>query len=83
IGGWCRFLQIVSLMWATFVSVGLLQKGFWERAIPLDTLSTFFSGSMFSRIMLVLSLAMLFFYSYGGNIPPLKSRQRNRIIMKK
>lgn len=60
---WCRFLQIISFMWITFVSIGILQRVFADRAIPLDTLSTFFSQSAFSWIMLMLSFVLLFLYS--------------------
>ena len=59
---WCRFWEIVSLMWATFAGIGLLQKIFANRAIPLDTLSVFFSQSIVTWVLLVISLVILFFY---------------------
>lgn len=59
---WIRFLQIVSLMWGTFAAVGLLQRLFVDWAIPLDTLSVFFSQSIFTWGMLLLSLLLYLFY---------------------
>lgn len=59
---WIRFLQIVSLMWGTFAAIGLLQRLFVDWAIPLDSLSIFFSQSIFTWGMLLLSLLIYFFY---------------------
>ena len=59
---WIRFLQIVSLMWGIFAAVGLLQRLFVDWAIPLDTLSVFFSQSIFTWGMLLLSLLLYLFY---------------------
>ena len=59
---WCRFWEIVSLMWGTFAGIGLMQKIFADRAIPLDTLSTFFSQSLLTWVLLAISVGMLYFY---------------------
>lgn len=59
---WCRFWEIVCMMWGTFAGIGILQRVFSGRAIPLDTLSTFFSQSVFTWVLLVMSLGILFFY---------------------
>lgn len=59
---WIRFLQIVSLMWGSFVGIGLLQRLFTDWAIPLDSLSTFFSQSIVTWLMLALSLIMLWYF---------------------
>ena len=59
---WIRFLQIVSLMWGTFAVIGLLQRLFVDWAIPLDSLSVFFSQSIFTWGMLLLSLLLYLFY---------------------
>lgn len=59
---WIRFLQIVSLMWGTFAAIGLLQRLFVDWAIPLDSLSIFFSQSILSWGMLLLSLLLYLFY---------------------
>ena len=59
---WIRFLQIVSLMWGSFAGIGLLQRTFADWAIPLDSLSTFFSQSIMTWVMLVLSLMMLWYF---------------------
>ena len=62
IESWIRFLQIVSLMWGTFAAIGLLQRLFVDWAIPLDSLSIFFSQSIFTWGMLLLSLLLYLFY---------------------
>ncbi len=59
---WCRFLQILCLMWGTFAGVGILQILWAHRAVPLDTLSVFFSQSLLTKVMFVITLGMLFFY---------------------
>ncbi len=59
---WCRFWEIMCLMWGTFGGIGILQKVFADRAIPLDSLSIFFSQSVITRIMLIISLAVMLFY---------------------
>ncbi len=59
---WICFLQIVSLMWGSFAGIGLLQKVFADWAIPLDSLSTFFSQSIFTWIMLILNIMLLIYY---------------------
>lgn len=62
IKNWCRFWEIVSMMWATFGVIGILQKVFADRAVPLNTLSTFFAQSIVTWILLAVSLGILFFY---------------------
>ena len=59
---WYRFWQIMSLMWGTFVGIGILQKVFSHRAISLDTLSIFFSQSPATWVIFVISLIFLLFY---------------------
>ena len=71
---WCRFLQIFCLMWGTFGGIGILQKIFAERAIPLDTLSVFFSQSIVTWVMFLVSLsAVLFYRNYEKNVSGRKS----------
>ena len=55
---WLNFWQIMILMWGTFVGIGALQKLFWQRAIPLNELSLFFSQGLISKIMLILSIGI-------------------------
>ena len=79
---WIRFLQIVSLMWGTFAAVGLLQRLFVDWAIPLDSLSIFFSQSIFSWGMLLLSLLQYLFYGkyYKENV---KKEQNEKLSYRK
>ena len=72
---WCRFWEIVCLMWGTFAGIGLLQRIFADQAIVLDTLSVFFSQSIVIWILLAVSLGIFFFYSN-------KKKQGNIQIMK-
>ncbi len=60
---WCKFWQIMSLMWGTFAGIGIFQRIFADRVIPLDTLSLFFSQSAVTWVMLLFSLGMLYFYT--------------------
>ena len=62
---WCRFLEIICLMWGTFGGIGILQKMFEEQRIPLDSLSQFLSQSIATWIMLAVSILLLVFYKYG------------------
>lgn len=71
---WCRFLQTVCLMWGTFAGIGILQKIFSDRIIPLDTLSVFFSQSIVTWVLLILSLGILWFYTNK------KNQSSNRIM---
>lgn len=71
---WCRFWEIVSMMWGTFAGIGLLQKVFAKRAVPLDTLSTFFSQSILTWVFLAVSVGILYFYKN-------KSKQEHDKIM--
>ena len=64
---WIRFLQIVSLMWGTFGVIGLLQRVFADWAIPLDSLSVFFSQSVLTWVMLIVTLFLWVFYQRYGN----------------
>lgn len=63
---WCRFCQVSSLMWGTFAGIGILQKVFVNRAIPLDTLSNFFSQSIFTWLMLLVNVGIIIFYAKLG-----------------
>ncbi|MCI6812774.1 MAG: O-antigen ligase family protein [Lachnospiraceae bacterium] len=53
-----RFWQLMTFLWGTFGSMGILQRIFADRMIPLDSLSLFFSQSLFTWICFVLSLAV-------------------------
>ena len=79
---WIRFLQIVSLMWGTFAGIGMLQRVFVDWAIPLDTLSVFFSQSMFTWGMLLLSLLMYFFYE-KYNKEDVKKEKKEKLSYRK
>lgn len=59
---WYRFLQIFCLMWGTFGGIGILQRILADRAIPLDSLSVFFSQSVVTWAMFVISLVLTLFY---------------------
>ena len=56
-----RFWQLMTLLWGTFGGMGLLQRIFAERMIPLDSLSLFFSQSIFTWICFGLSLLVYLF----------------------
>lgn len=64
---WCRFWQIMSLMWGTFAGMGILQKIFWYRAIPLDNLSIFFSQSPMTWLLFLACLGILVYYTNQKN----------------
>ena len=59
---WCRFWQLLCLMLGTFMGVGMLQKLYADRIIPLDDLSLFFSQSPVILILFGISLGILCFY---------------------
>ena len=59
---WLRFLQLIIVMFGTFAGVGLLQRVFADRIIPLDSLSIFFSQSIFTWCVLVFSLVIYFLF---------------------
>ena len=60
---WTKFWQILVFMWGTFLGIGMLQKKFAERAIPLDSLSIFFSQSII--IWLLFGVSILLYIYYG------------------
>ena len=62
---WCRFWQVMSLMWGTFVGIGILQRIFADRIIPLDSLSVFFSQSAFTQVAFIGSVIIMIFYSHS------------------
>ena len=62
---WCRFWEIICLMWGTFGGIGILQRIFAERRIPLDSLSVFFSQSVITWVMFAVSIVLMLFYKYG------------------
>ena len=53
-----RFLQLIIIMLSTFVTVGLLQKIFANRAIELDFISVFLSQNIVIWIVLILSIGI-------------------------
>ncbi|MBR3602439.1 MAG: O-antigen ligase family protein [Lachnospiraceae bacterium] len=57
-----RFWQVMSLMWGSFIGIGLLQRIFADRAIPLDRLSIFLSQSMITVGIFIFSMVAMFFY---------------------
>ena len=57
-----RFWQVMSLMWGSFVGIGLLQRIFAGRAIPLDRLSLFFAQSVITMVILIFTITVMFFY---------------------
>ena len=59
---WYRFWQICCLMWGTFGGIGILQRIFGDRRIPLESLSIFFSQSVVTWLMFVISLVLMGFY---------------------
>lgn len=79
---WIRFLQIVSLMWGTFAAIGLLQRLFVDWAIPLDSLSIFFSQSIFTWGMLLLSLLLYLFYGKYDK-EDVKKEQKEKLSYRK
>ena len=58
----CRFWQVMSLMWGSFAGIGLLQRVFADRAIPLDRLSVFLSQSIVTIGIFMFSMAVMLFY---------------------
>lgn len=75
---WCRFWQIMCLMWGTFGGIGILQKVFADRAIPLDSLSIFFSQSVVTWIMFAVSLAVMLFFRKCYKTEMVKKQWRSR-----
>lgn len=73
---WLDFCRIMILMWGTFVVIGVLQKLFWQKAIPLNELSLFFTQGWFSKVMLVLSLGV---YLLIKRLPQKKSEKLMKI----
>lgn len=59
---WLVFLEIMMLLWGSFTVIGILQRIFSQRAVPLGSLSTFFSQSFFSPTVLLVSI--LFYLAY-------------------
>ena len=51
-----RFWQLMSVLWGTFGGMGILQRIWQDRMIPLDSLSLFFSQSSFTWIVFAFSL---------------------------
>ena len=74
---WCRFWQIMSLMWGTFAGIGILQKVFAYRAIPLDSLSVFFSQSVFTWGMFTVSVIIMFYCSNRDKKRMLEKQMQN------
>lgn len=74
-----RFWQLMTFLWGTFGSMGILQRLFAERMIPLDSLSLFFSQSLFTWMCFFLSLAM---YLILERIPA-DSREEMLVAMKR
>ena len=56
---WCRFWFVSSLMWGTFAGIGILQRVFADRAIPLDSLSIFFSQSAVIWVLFIVSVIFM------------------------
>lgn len=75
---WCRFWGVLCLMWGTFGGIGILQRIFADRAIPLDSLSTFFSQSVVTWIMFFISLIMNLFYKKSEQILLLNSKRSGK-----
>lgn len=53
-----RYWQLMTFMWGTFGSMGIFQRLFADRMIPLDTLSLFFSQGIFTWICFAVSLCI-------------------------
>ena len=62
---WMRFLQLIIIMFATFVGIGLLQRIFADKVIPLDSISLFFSQSIVIWIALIVSIGFYFLFKNG------------------
>lgn len=50
-----RFYQVLMLVFASFTFMGIFQRVFADRVIPLDSLSIFMSQSILSPVMLAIS----------------------------
>ena len=59
---WSRFWQILCLMWGTFGIIGVLQRVFAERTIPLESISIFFSQSMVTWVLFIMTFTVMIFY---------------------
>jgi O-antigen ligase len=58
-----RFWQLLTLMWAVFGGMGILQRIFADRMTELDSLSLFFSQSPLVWVFLILSGAAAFVFT--------------------
>ena len=63
---WLIFLKIMITMWGSFVGIGILQRLCAERAIPLSSLSTFFSQGIVSVLFLGISILLYMAYRKLG-----------------
>ena len=79
---WCRFLEIMCLMWGTFGGIGILQKVFVDWMIPLDSLSVFFSQSVVTWVILTISVLLRIFYGKGCKTQARKQKEASEQIMK-
>lgn len=59
---WLRFIQLIAMMFGTFAGMGILQKIFAARMVPLESLSIFFSQSIFTWIILAISIGLYFLF---------------------
>lgn len=73
-----NFSLLGTLLFGTFYGMGILQKIFAERAIPLDSLSIFFSQSGFTVVCFYLFLCFtLFLWQVGGRK---EAREQKRLL---
>lgn len=77
---YCRFWQVMSLMWGTFGGIGILQKIFAHRVVPLDSLSVFFSQSAVTWLMFAFSVMIMLFYKSFCKKAALEKEYKERII---
>ncbi len=68
-----EFLEVLILILASFCLMGICQKLFAERMIPLDTLSLFMSQSALMWILLV-AVAGIYCWIYGKEVLGQKTR---------
>lgn len=59
---WLRFIELIAVMFGSFVGIGILQRIFASRVTPLDFISIFLSQGIISWIALAVSIFAYFYF---------------------
>ncbi|MCQ2549246.1 MAG: O-antigen ligase family protein [Lachnospiraceae bacterium] len=54
-----RFVEMNAILWGSFLGIGLLQRIFPERMVPLEALSIFFSQSVLPFLLFCITMVFL------------------------